>query len=534
MKTLDKPRAVVIGSGFGGLACAVRLQASGFNVEILEMRDQPGGRAYVYKQDGFIFDGGPTVITAPHCLEELFECAGRRMSDYVELMPIDPFYRIFWENGDSFDYTNNLDRLKQQIQSMSPADWEGYQKFAAYADEVFKEGYENLAHVPFLSFWDMIRVSPQLMRLRADQSVYSRVSNFIKNPRLREVFSFHSLLVGGNPFKTSSIYTLINALERKWGVFFPKGGTGALVDGLLRLFFELGGKLHLNTKVVDIHCNKGSASEVIALTPDGKKNWNIDLVVSNADVAHTYSKLLGSTQYGQRRGQKLKKQRWSMSLFLIYFGTSQKYPSLAHHNVIFGPRYKGLLDDIFGHGVLAKDFSLYLHAPSLSDPSLAPEGHEAFYVLSPVPHMAKANLDWEIIGPKYANEILSYLEERYLPDLQKHIVTQKIFTPLDFSTELLATHGSAFSLEPILTQSAYFRVPNRDPKINNIYFVGAGTHPGAGVPGVVNSAKATSDLILKDFSAKDFKPSPKPQTPAFRSSVPGSSVPGSKTEEAML
>jgi len=497
---MDKLKVAVIGSGFGGLAVAIRLQAAGFDVVIFEKRDQPGGRAYVYRDQGFIFDAGPTVITAPELLSELFSLAGKSLDRYVDMVPVQPFYRLFWEDGYQFDYSDDVEAIEKQIASKSPRDMEGYRNFLRYSEEVFKQGYENLAHVPFLNWWSMASVVPQLVRLEAYRSVFSMVSKFIQDPHLRQLFSFHSLLVGGNPFTTTSIYTLIHCLERKWGVFFPKGGTGALVQGLVRLFQELGGQLKLATPVSRI-ITRDKAVIGVALAGGGQEN--VDLVVSNADVCHTYDSLLQGEPRLQGMRHRLSRMSYSMSLFLIYFGTRRRYTNWVHHNILFGPRYRDLLKDIFRRGRLANDFSLYLHVPTLTDPSLAPPDCETFYVLSPVPHLGKLAIDWASEGPRYGERILQYLEQRYMPNLRKEIVTQRIFTPKDFQVELNSHLGSAFSLEPKLTQSAYFRVHNRDRKIRGLYFVGAGTHPGAGVPGVINSAKATAALILDDM--KDVK-----------------------------
>jgi phytoene desaturase len=496
---MSRPKIAVIGSGFGGLALAVRLQAAGADTTLVESRDRPGGRAYVYHDDGFTFDAGPTVITAPTALEEVFAAAARNLHDYVELMPVRPFYQLCWEDGYRFDYSDDLDAINRQIAEKSPADVEGYARFRRYAEEVFLEGYEKLAHVPFLDWWSMIRVAPQLLRLKSYRSVYDVVAGFIEHPQLREAFSFHSLLVGGNPFQTSAIYTLIHALERKWGVYFPRGGTGALVQAFVKLLQELGGTVHLNTKVETIQTRDGV---VCGLQAANGWSGTFDAVASNADVVQTYQKLLKAEPRAQTAAARLARKRFSMSLFLVYFGTKRKYPQLAHHSVLFGPRYRELLTDIFERGTLADDFSLYLHAPSVTDASLAPAGCEAFYVLAPVPHLGKARIDWEREGPRYRDRILDYLDQRYLPGLKENLVTTRIFTPADFETELGAHLGSAFSLEPILTQSAYWRVHNRDPKIKGLYFVGAGTHPGAGVPGVVSSAKATAGLMIDDLELR--------------------------------
>lgn len=492
------PRAAVIGSGFGGLAVAIRLQAAGFRTVIFEKRDLPGGRAYVYRDDGFTFDAGPTVITAPDCLRELFCLAGRSMDDYVRLLPVSPFYRLFWEDGFRFDYSNDSALIEAQIHRKSPRDVQGYKEFLKYSEEVFRAGYENLAHVPFLNWSSMIAVTPQLIRLKAYRSVYGMVAQYIKDPHLRQLFSFHSLLVGGNPFTTTSIYTLIHCLERKWGVFFPLGGTGALVQALGKLFIELGGEIRLNAEVERINSSEGKVRGVAT----AEANEVFDLVVSNADVVHTYERLLQEEASVRPTRQRLRRMDYSMSLFLIYFGTRRRYPDLLHHNILFGPRYRELLRDIFSRGRLADDFSLYLHAPARSDPSLAPPGCDAFYVLSPVAHLGKLPVDWDREGPRYAGRVLEYLERHYMPGLRESIVTQRIFTPNDFKTELNAHFGSAFSLEPTLTQSAFFRVHNRDRNLRGLYFVGAGTHPGAGIPGVVNSAKATAGLIVQDFAAE--------------------------------
>jgi phytoene desaturase len=495
-----KTRAAIVGSGFGGLAAAVRLQARGLETVLFEKRDLPGGRAYVYRDQGFTFDAGPTVITAPNCLEELFEAAGRRMSDYVEMLPVRPYYRLSWADGTSFDYDGDQASMEAQIARLSPGDLAGYRAFVAYARDVFRKGYEELAGVPFLRFADMVKVAPDLMRLRADRTVYGVVARFVKDEHLRQALSFHSLLVGGNPFETSAIYTLIHYLERHWGVFFPRGGTGALVAALARLYCETGGELRLSTPVRRIDPPASSGGRHVVATDGGSEEF--DLVVSNADVHHTYAGLYGRDPRGARTGRRLARMDWSMSLFLIYFGTRRRWPELAHHTVVFGPRYEGLLRDIFHGRALPEDFSLYLHAPTVTDPSMAPAGGESFYVLSPVPHLGKAPIDWQQAGPAYADRILELLERRLVPGLRESIVTRRVFTPEDFRDELNTFEGSAFSVAPKLTQSAWFRPHNRDPRIPGLYIVGAGTHPGAGMPGVVNSAKATCRVIAEDLGLR--------------------------------
>jgi phytoene desaturase len=493
---VEKKTAAVVGSGFGGLAAAIRLQTAGIQSVLFEARDKPGGRAYVYEQDGFVFDAGPTVITAPHCIEELFQIAGRRMQDYVELLPVEPFYRLIWSDGDQLDYDGDSESMLRQIGARNPADALGYERFVEYSRRVFAKGYEELAATPFLRFVDMLKVAPELAMLRADRSVYATVARFIQDEHVRQALSFHSLLVGGNPFDTSAIYTLIHYLERKWGVFFPRGGTGALVQALVRLYQELGGEIRLSTPVEHIQV-RTHEDRTVHVVESKHGSEAFDMVISNADLHHTYARLYANDARAERTRQKLERADWSMSLFVLYFGTDRTY-DVAHHSVVFGPRYEALLSEIFSGHELPDDFSLYLHAPSVTDPSLAPPGCGAFYVLSPVPHLGNAPIDWAKEAPAYADKILASLE-RLMPDLRRHVITKRWFTPADFESELNAFHGSAFSVAPKLTQSAWFRPHNRDPKIPGLYIVGAGTHPGAGLPGVINSAKATLSVILADL-----------------------------------
>ncbi len=494
-------RVAVIGSGFGGMAVALRLQAAGIQTVLFEARDKPGGRAYVYEKQGFVFDGGPTVITAPAAFEELFVAAGRRLSDFVELLPVRPFYRLIWDDGDTFDYVGDSDQMLEQIRARNPADCEGYLRFVEYSREVYRDGYEGLAWTPFLSPLDMLRVAPKLVRLRADRSVYKTVASFVENDHLRQALSFHPLLVGGNPYETSSIYTLIHYLERHGGVFFPRGGTGALVQGLLGLYQELGGELRLSTPVTNVWVeNQGGRTRHLVSTR-AERREPFDAVVSNSDVYHTYAELYQGHPAARSMQKSLERKRWSMSLFVLYFGTDRPY-DIAHHTIVFGPRYKGLLDDIFHGNALPNDFSLYLHAPTVTDPSLAPPGCGTFYVLSPVPHLGNAPLPWDALADEYAERILTALE-RHLPSLRQHVVVKHFITPKCFQRDLFAHHGSAFSVAPTLAQSAWFRPHNRDPRIPGLYLVGAGTHPGAGLPGVVASAKATAQLVLGDLGVSN-------------------------------
>jgi phytoene desaturase len=497
--------AAVIGSGFGGLALAVRLQSAGIETTLIEARARPGGRAYVWEDEGFVFDAGPTVVTDPESLAELFGLTGRRLADYVDLMPVTPFYRLIWGDGYTFDYSNDEEALFRQIAAKNPADAEGYRRFLAFSENVYREGYLKLGTESFCDFRSMLQAAPSLLRYEAFRSVHAIVARYIQDPQLREAFSFHTLLVGGNPFKTSSVYALIHALEKKGGVWFPRGGTHALVQGLLKLFLDLGGTAKIGTPVRRI---EALAHNVSGVTLADGTTLKVDAVASNGDVVHTYQDLLGHHPRGQKMARAMKRKSFSPSLFVTYFGLRRTYPEIAHHSIIFGPRYRELLDDIYATGVLADDFSLYLHHPTASDPKMAPEGCSTFYVLSPVPHLGKFAGDWDRIGPLYATRILDYLERRgIVPDLRANLVTRRMFTPANFQTELSAHLGSAFSLEPVLWQSAYFRTHNRDDDLKNLYFVGAGTHPGAGIPGVVGSAKATAKLMLADLGASYPTPS---------------------------
>jgi len=488
-----KKNILVIGSGFGGLGAASRLLSAGHNVTILEKRDKLGGRAYVYEQNGFKFDGGPTVITAPFLFDDIWEAAGKKREDYVEFVPCDPFYRIFDHTGKSFDYNNDHEFTLKEIEKWNPEDKQGYEDFLATTKPIFDKGFTELADKPFLKVSDMLKVAPDLIKLQSHKNVYKYVSQFIKNDFLRQCFSFHPLLVGGNPFDTTSIYAMIHYLEREWGVHYAMGGTGSIVQAFEQLITEQGGNIRLSTEVEEILVTNGKATGVRLANGEVLK---ADTVVSNADVAFTYKNMINPKHRKKYTDRKIARTKYSMSLFVIYFGTNRQYrdQGLAHHNIILGPRYKTLLDDIFDHKVVAEDFSLYLHMPTLTDPSIAPEGHEGFYVLSPVPHL-DSGTDWETFGPVYKKAIMDFLEENYLPDLSKHLVAEHYIDPLHFQNELNSYKGSAFSVQPILTQSAWFRPHNKSEDVDELYFVGAGTHPGAGLPGVLSSSIIAQDLI---------------------------------------
>jgi phytoene desaturase len=488
-------KVIIIGSGFGGLATACRLAARGFDVEIFEKRDKLGGRAYVYEVNGFKFDGGPTVITAPFMFDDIFAAAGRKREDYVEFVACDPFYRIFNHEGRKFDYNGDPDFIRQQIALWNPDDVANYDRFMATTKAIFEKGFVELADKPFLSIWDMVKIIPDLLKLQSHKTVYNYAAQFVQDDFLRRCFSFHPLLVGGNPFDTTSIYAMIHYLEREWGIHYALGGTGAIVAAMARLFDELGGKAHVNTAVSEILVDERSRRVTGIRLADGSVH-QADHVVSNADVAFTYMKLIPARYRRKYSDRRLQKMRYSMSLFVIYFGTKKRYNDgrLAHHNIILSQRYKELLTDIFKRKKLADDFSLYLHMPTLTDPGMAPAGHEAFYVLSPVPHL-EADIDWTVQAKPYRDTIMQFLEDNYLPDLQENLVAEHYIDPLHFQNTLNSYLGSAFSIEPILTQSAWFRPHNRSEEFENLYFVGAGTHPGAGLPGVLSSAKIAEDLI---------------------------------------
>ena len=485
-------RIVVIGAGFGGLSAAIRLQAQGHEVVIVEKRDRAGGRAYVFRQDGFVFDAGPTIITAPAMIDELFALAGQRTSDGVRLVPLDPYYNVRFEDGSVFRYTGDHARLRSEVQRFNARDVDGYERFSDAAQRVFDCAFP-LVDKPFTTVTDMMRVLPELLRLRADRSVAHLAQRFFADDRLRQVFSFHPLLIGGNPFQSSAIYALIHVLEKKWGVWFAMGGTGALVDALVRLFEQLGGELRLETEAsaIDIDPTSGRARGVVVA---GGERLAADAVISNADVAFTYRTLVPATARRKNTVRRLDRMRYSMSLFVIYFGTDRRYQDIAHHEILMGPRYEGLLHDIFDRKHLAQDFSLYLHRPTATDPSLAPPGCDSWYVLSPVPHLG-GKTDWASASEAYRDAIMAYLERRYLPGLRKHIVSEHRVDPRYFQTTLNSHLGSAFSVEPILTQSAWFRPHNKSEDVPNLYLVGAGTHPGAGVPGVLSSGKIVADMI---------------------------------------
>lgn len=483
--------AVVIGSGFGGLAAAVRLAARGYQVTVCEKLDAPGGRAYVYRQDGFTFDAGPTIVTAPFLLEELWQLCGRKMADDIDLREITPYYTIRFDDGSEFEYSGDHEAMKAQIARFNPDDIAGYERFLEASAGLYKVGFDDLLHVSFDSLGKMLRVLPDLVRAQFYRSVHSLVARYIKHPKLRMVFSFHPLLVGGNPFSTTAVYALIAQLERRHGVHFAMGGTGSLVNGLVSLLESQGGSIRYNAGVKQILVDNNRAAGVLL---DNGEKLAADIVVSNADSAATYRYLVPGEFRRRWTDRKLSRSRYSMSLFVWYFGTNRQYPDVPHHMMLLGARYKELLADIFDRKVLADDFSLYLHRPTATDSSLAPDGCDAFYVLSPVPHL-DSGIDWPATQERYRAAIAQSLAETVLPDLEQHVVSSRMLTPLDFRERLFSVKGAAFGLEPVLTQTAWFRPHNRSEDLPGLYLVGAGTHPGAGMPGVISSAKVLDEVV---------------------------------------
>ena len=531
---MHRKKAVVIGSGIGGLACAIRLQSLGFDTTIVEKLDAPGGRAYVRRAEGFTFDMGPTVLTVPHFIEELFALerdharlgepdfpahaldeanrvtegvsGGPATSRYVELVPITPFYRIYFDDGTHFDYDADPDTLRAEIAKVAPEDLEGYERFHRAAKAIFDRGFLELGYTYFGNVRSMLGVTADLFRLDAVRPLFSFVKKYFESDKMRQVFSFEPLLVGGNPQKVPAIYAMIHFVERTWGIHFAMGGTGALVQGFVRKFEELGGTLRLNAEVARIDVvGKGRGRRATGVTLASGEHLRADLVVSNGDYAHTYLHLVDKAHRTVNRDALVKLRKQSMSLFVIYFGYERRNgdPDLQHHNIILGPRYEELLTDIFDRKVLADDFSQYLHIPTLTDPSLAPEGHHAAYTLVPVPNN-QSGLDWSEIGDGFADKVLTFLDERgYIPGLKDRIVYQSHVTPDYFEGTLNSYAGNGFGVEPVLVQSAFFRPHNRSEDIKNLYLVGQGTQPGGGTPSVMMSAKMTAREVARDFAVPD-------------------------------
>ena len=486
-----KSRVIVIGSGFGGLAAAIRLALKGYEVTVVEKLDSPGGRAYVYRRNGYIFDAGPTIITAPFLLEELWEMCGKKMSDDIDLRLMNPFYQVRFLNGRVFNYTGDRKQMEQEIAKFSPKDVLGYRRFLKEAEKCYRLGFEDLSAIAFTKLWTLIKTLPNMFKMRAWESIYTLVARHIKDPQLREVMSFHPLLIGGNPFSVTAVYALINALEQKGGVHSVMGGTGELIKGMVKLLDGLGVKIRYNSEVKKINIEN---NQVTGITLSDGKVLYADKVISNADSAWTYKNLVDAKYRKHWTDKKIARGRYSMSLFVWYFGTDKRYEEDTHHTMLMGNRYESLLKDIFKKHHLPKDFSLYLHRPTATDPSMAPSGHDAFYVLSPVSHL-DSGTNWPEQVESYRQSVQKMLEQTVLPNLGEHLTESFCTTPQDFQDRLLSYKGAAFGLEPLLLQSAWFRPHNISEDVNGLYMVGASTHPGAGIPGVLSSAKALDSVI---------------------------------------
>ena len=527
----QRKTAIVIGSGIGGIACAMRLQSLGFNTRLVEALDSPGGRAYVRRAEGFVFDMGPTVLTVPHFIEELFSLeqdhaalgepdfpahvlgddkrilsgisGGPNTSRYVEIIPILPFYRIYFDDGTFFDYDADPVRVREQIARLAPEDLQGYEDFHEAARAIFNRGFLELGYTYFGNVGQMLGVVPDLLKLGAVQPLFSLIKKYFKSDKMRQVFSFEPLLVGGNPMKVPAIYAMIHFVEKTWGIHFARGGTGALVSAMVRKFEEMGGVLQLNAEVASIDVVKRGGKRVATgVTLKSGEVIAADVVVSNADYATTYMKLIDKAYRRINRDMVVKFRKQSMSLMVIYFGykKAEGDPDLQHHNIILGPRYEELLTDIFERKILGSDFSQYLHIPTLTDPSLAPAGHHAAYTLIPVPNN-QSDLDWSKIGEGFKDTVLTFLEERgYIPNLKERLVYHSFVTPDYFEQTLGSYLGNGFGVEPVLTQTAFFRPHNKSEDISNLYLVGQSTQPGGGTPSVMMSAKMTAREIAKDFA----------------------------------
>ncbi len=485
-------KIIVIGSGFGGLAASLRLKAKGYDVTLVEKLPDLGGRARVFKKGNFIYDGGPTVITAPYLLEELFSLFNKKISDYVNIIPLDLWYRFVFSDGETFDYTGNNKLMEKEIKKFSDRDFQGYNQLVNFTEKIFDKGFTDLSDKPFNKFTFMIKQIPALLSLKSYKSVYKLVSNYISDEKLRRVFSMHPLLVGGNPFTTTSIYTLILFLEKKWGIHYSMGGTGNVVKALEKLMKEE--KIHVvkDAEVTEIISDNNMVKGVKI---NNSKTINCDYIVCNSDPPNVYKNLIKSkNKYSFFFKQKMNRMDYSMGLFVYYFGSKKQYKNVAHHTIFFGNSYEQHLNKIFEKKILSEDISYYLHRPSATDPNMAPDGQDAFYVLVPVPNNL-SNINWSIEGEKFKNLILEKMDNSVLPGIKENVVSDFYLTPDYFEKDLATLHGSGFSIQPKFSQSAYFRFHNQSEIYRNLYFVGAGTHPGAGMPGVLSSAKVLDKLF---------------------------------------
>ena len=485
--------SIVIGGGFGGIASALRLKALGHKVTLLERLDSLGGRAQVFEKNGFKHDAGPTVITAPFLFDELFELFDEKREDYVEFKPLDPWYRFHFHDGQTFDYSQTIEKTKQEMKKFSVSDADNYENLLKASKSIFDVGFTKLADKPFNSFLFMLKQIPALLKLRSYFTVSQLVNKYIKNPNLRAAFSIHPLLVGGNPFSTTSIYALIHFLERNWGVYFSMGGTGKLVQELTKLLKRSGVTVKYNVDIKSAYEQNGSIKKLKSMDGD---EFYADNIIFNGDPPTFYSEILKTDRLIKKRKKFLPEKftTYSMGMFVLFFGTKKQFPNIAHHSIWLSKRFKGLLTDIFDNKILSEDFSLYIHRPTATDQSFAPKGCDSFYVLCPVPNL-QGNVVWEIEGAKLQKRIIEALDKTILPDLTKVICDEFYMTPKDFKTNYRSKHGAGFSIAPNFSQSAWFRYHNKDPHINNLFFAAAGAHPGAGVPGVLSSAKVVESLI---------------------------------------
>ena len=485
-------KIVVIGSVFGGLAAALRLKAKGFHVTLVEKHPDLGGRARVFKKGNFIYDGGPTVITAPYLFEELFSLYNKNISDYVKIVPLDLWYRFVFDDGETFDYTGNNESMEKEIKKFSRDDFLGYKKLVNFTEKIFNKGFTDLSDKPFNNLNFMLRQIPALLSLKSYKSVYKLVSNYISNDKLKRVFSMHPLLVGGNPFTTTSIYALILFLEKKWGIHYSMGGTGNVIKALEKLMIEENIKIIKSAEVTEIISD---SDKVKGVKINNSQFIDCDYIVCNSDPPNVYKNLIKSKKdYSFLFKQKMNRMDYSMGLFVYYFGSKKQYKDVAHHTIFFGNSYEEHLNKIFERKILSEDISYYLHRPSATDPSMAPSGQDAFYVLVPVPNNL-SNINWSKEGEKFKNLILEKMDKSVLPGIKDNVVSDFYLTPDYFEKDLATLHGSGFSIQPKFSQSAYFRFHNQSEVYKNLYFVGAGTHPGAGMPGVLSSAKVLDKLF---------------------------------------
>jgi phytoene desaturase len=486
----------IVGSGFGALSLGIRLQSKGYNVTIYEKQSMPGGHASQIKKQGYTFDMGPSLITAPDILNDVFKSAGEDMSDYFDLIPLDPFYRIYFHDGSFIDYNGDTDHMKSELAKFSQHDADAYDRFVEYSKNLYKIVIEDrMGSQPFLSMVDFFKAAPKILTTRSMFSCYHNVKSFFEDERSRFTFSFHPLFIGGDPFNSPALYLMIPYLEKEGGVWFTNGGMYTVVQSMVKLFQKKGGIIKTDQEVTKIITENRKVTHI--QTNHGTEAY--DIIISNAHFAHTYKDLIDQSNRKKWTDKNVKSKKYSMSTYLAYIGTKKQFPQLKHHTLILSKRYKELVQDIFYKKILPYDFSMYLHAPTKSDPTMAPPGCESMYVLIPTPNL-EANVDWDIQAKPFTDKILKFLEEDFgMQGLRDSIEVLEIFTPKDFEIQRNNYLGSAWGVQPTLFQSANFRPHNRSEDFDNLYLVGASTHPGAGVPGVLLTAETTEKIILKDY-----------------------------------